>query len=208
MWKQLRGMRVLAACLTSVVVASGGCGGSEPRPKTSVSVSPKSEGPQCRQWGFARSSGTRGDDREPDQGPSPPPTPAPAPGDPGDECEPDQCGLNGMWFGQGLQFRELHLQPGIPNDQGLVLVGIVPPGVNHILELGIERDEFLARDSNGQIFKRGLELKGARILIESTTKTRQLAPGTPTLFTPPNKIDGSSGIQVGGWIEIQATAAE
>src|SRR5262245_38180451 len=43
------------------------------------------------------------------------------------DCEPDQCGLNGMWFGQGLQFRELHLRKGVFNDEGLAIEEVISP---------------------------------------------------------------------------------
>jgi hypothetical protein len=41
------------------------------------------------------------------------------------ECKSDQCGLNGMWFGQGLAFRELRIS-GEPR-AGFKLQAVFPP---------------------------------------------------------------------------------
>jgi hypothetical protein len=105
-----------------------------------------------------------------------------------------------MWFGEGLDFRELHLG-GAPNAQGLVLKGIVPFGLNHVLDLGIERGELLVKDLDGQIFRRGENLKDAKILIESTTS--QLAPGSPIFFELPNKIDVGDPVPLQFELEIK-----
>jgi hypothetical protein len=170
MWKLFMGRpRALAAGL-ALVITGGGCGGgARPEPSGPI-VSPELPGLQCGKWGF----------EPPKQGGG---SAQLISSTPGDDCEPDQCGLNGMWFGQGLRFRELDLT-GEPNAQGLALVGAVAPGRDKVLQLGIERDELLIRDLStvgNEIVARGEAMKGAVILLESATQ--RLPGGTKTLFT-------------------------
>jgi ADYC domain-containing protein len=176
MWKQvMEKLQILATCLGTIMMGGwgvcGGCGGRGAGPESLIT---NREGPRCDRWGF--------DPVTKDSGfPQPvspvPPTPP--------DCDSDQCGLNGMWFGQGFRFRELHMD-GSTNGQGLALVGIVPKGGQEVMHLGIRRDELLIRDrQSGVILMDGKKLEGAKILIESPSM--MLPAGTRQLFEPRKK---------------------
>lgn len=121
----------------------------------------------------------------------------------GGGCKPDQCGLNGMWFGEGVQFRELHLQ-GAPNQQGFKLVSVDPPPEQQIpsgskLVLGIRPrpdvpdlpgNELVLEDPRHVVLVRGLGMKHTRIHLESVNKCVNLANGE--VVQADSTVDGAA----------------
>jgi ADYC domain len=151
--------QILAGCLASIVV--GGCSRSDIYQQTSPQPPLQAAAERCKKWRF----------RSPKQ-----------PGKPSGsrmDCTPDQCGLNGMWFGEGVSFRELHLN-GAANDQGLKLIGITPPhplGRGKEPVLGIDGDELLIKDKqSGKVLLEGRRLRGTVLLIEKADSSAEQAP--------------------------------
>jgi hypothetical protein len=121
----------------------------------------------------------------------------------GGGCKPDQCGLNGMWFGEGVQFRELHLQ-GAPNQQGFKLVSVDPPPEKQIpsgtkLVLGIRArpdlpdlpgNELVLQDQRQVVQVGGLEMRHTRIHLESVNKCVDLARGE--VVQADSTVDGTA----------------
>jgi hypothetical protein len=64
------------------------------------------------------------------------------------DCPRTQCGLNGIWLGQGVQFRTLHLTPGVPNSAGLSILGFEDRH-HHPMTPDVDRDVLLGRPAGG-----------------------------------------------------------
>jgi hypothetical protein len=80
-----------------------------------------------------------------------------------DDCPRDACGLNGVWLGDGVPFRTLHLD-GSPNDQGLTMVDFQAYDKNP-LTVDIERDSLIGRTKTGSSLT-GSQLIGSCLTLQ------------------------------------------
>src|ERR1043166_7079498 len=131
-------MQAAAAFVAAVLWAC--CGHPVHNPQNDQIVpTTVTEGPNCKQWHF------------PDVTASNPlfQLAAFVGGGGGSGCDSDQCGLNGMWFGQGVGVREIHLG-GAANQEGLRLAGVrAPPrspAAGRDLSLAIDKDALFLKD--------------------------------------------------------------
>lgn len=58
-----------------------------------------------------------------------------APAAVGDECHPDECGLNGVWLGHGVPFRTLHTTHGVKNPEKVTVEQFRKAGQNLRLDV-------------------------------------------------------------------------
>jgi hypothetical protein len=72
------------------------------------------------------------------------------------------CGLNGVWLGAGVAFRELHLNGGV-NAQGLRIIQFLDAS-GHQLQINVDRDVLQGKLASGVVLT-GAALNGARIFL-------------------------------------------
>ena len=150
-----------AGCVMAMLSGCGGHPAHNPKnnPPDPVTVN---EGPGCKHWHFPDVTADA-------TAASPLFQLAAFVRDPGGGCDSDQCGLNGMWFGEGVGFREIHVG-GAPNQEGLRLTGVMAPprspAVGRDLGLAIEKDAlFLKERSTGAVAVATRDLAGAKLVL-------------------------------------------
>jgi len=77
-------------------------------------------------------------------------------------CPHTVCGLNGVWLGAGVAFRELHLNGGV-NAQGLRIIQFLD-AKDRPLQINVDRDVLQGRLASGIVLT-GAALNGARIFL-------------------------------------------
>lgn len=80
-------------------------------------------------------------------------------------CPSTVCGLNGVWLGAGVAFRELHLNGGV-NAQGLRIIQFLDAS-GHPLQINVDRDVLEGKLASGVVLT-GAALNGARIFLGPT----------------------------------------
>jgi hypothetical protein len=121
-----------------------------------------SSGPQCSSWQFTGGNA--------DAAPANPLFQLAAfIGSGGGSCDSDECGLNGMWFGQGVGFREIHLGDAA-NQEGLRLTGAIAPPRSRAagtdVKLTIDKDALSLKDARtGAPAVATMDLKGAKLVL-------------------------------------------
>jgi ADYC domain-containing protein len=164
----------VAAGLFAVLAAS--CGSHPPHaPPNGNDQGSASSGPQCKSWQFA------------DAAPQDPRFQLAAFVGGGGGCDSDQCGLNGMWFGQGVGFREIHLGH-TANHEGLQLTGVMAPprsrAVGRDLSLTIDKDAMALEDqATGAIAVATSDLAGAKLVLTWNGHYVDKLKQTPITFT-------------------------
>lgn len=149
--------RTQAAAGLIAVLASYGCHHRHD-PTTGGSGTTVVEGPNCGAWHFPKTTAS-----------NPLFQLAAFVGGGGGSCDSDECGLNGMWFGEGVGFREIHLG-GAPNHEGLRLTGVSAPprspAAGRDLVLAIDKDAMALRDrTSGAVMVPTLRLAGTKIIL-------------------------------------------
>lgn len=82
-------------------------------------------------------------------------------------CTETDCGVNGVWLGNGVKFRTLHLSPYRANDAGLSIIGFLGPD-----------GEPLAIDIQGDVL-RGTNQQTGEVLDHDKLNGAQLLLGHP-----------------------------
>jgi hypothetical protein len=83
-------------------------------------------------------------------------------------CPSTVCGLNGVWLGAGVAFRELHLNGGV-NAQGLRIIQFLD-AKDHPLQINVDHDVLEGKLGSGVVLT-GAALKGARIFLGPLGRT-------------------------------------
>ena len=139
-----------------------------------------SSGPQCASWQFTGANA--------DAAPANPLFQLAAfRGGGGGGCDVDQCGLNGMWFGQGVGFREIHLG-GTANQEGLRLTGVMAPPRSRAagteVKLTIDKDALSLKDARtGAPAVATMDLKGTKLVLTWDGRYADKLKQIPLTFT-------------------------
>jgi ADYC domain len=80
------------------------------------------------------------------------------------DCPASGCGVNGMWLGDGVEFRTLHLDTAVENREGLSIRSFMKG--NQDLQFQVERDEVIGVARAGNTLA-GPQLIGAELVIAS-----------------------------------------
>lgn len=83
----------------------------------------------------------------------------------GTTCPPEGCGLNGVWMGRGVPFRTLHLSPGVPNKEGVSILGFRQGADDLQLEIDSNTDQLIGRSTSSGNRLTGPALIGAVITL-------------------------------------------
>lgn len=93
-----------------------------------------------------------------------------------DDCQPDGCGLNGVWLGKEVSFRTLHLPsvnggPAQANEAGIRIADFKKGAINLIVD--VQGQELLGRNTNSQTVLDPHDLVGSKLLLEHVDSTNQ-----------------------------------
>jgi hypothetical protein len=96
-------------------------------------------------------------------------------------CQPDGCGLNGVWLGSGVSFRTLYL-PSISattgtsfaplNEARIRITGFTKIGYGNNLSVDVQGQELLGK-SGGQVVVNASNIAGAHLLLEHVNFSNQ-----------------------------------